>query len=389
MKRWTEVVLVACAAGVALAQWVVPATMQGILSVLLLALVALTIFSQRNALQLTVGSLNAAHLEQLESERRYRALFDACSDAILVYRLEDDGRPGQLVEVNEAACRSLSHTRQELLAMSAEDVHAPEARRNVHERSQALREAGSLVFETVYITGDGRRLPVEVSARLVEIGARRLCLAVGRSIAVHKELEGFLRDLSDRDELTGLLNRRGFFAMVGETRRRARRDGAQVLVMYLDVDGLKRVNDEMGHAAGDTVLLATGDALRLAFREEDVLARLGGDEFVALAVLGRCDDERLDLQAIEARFESAVRATRKELGEDYAFAVSFGSLVVTSDELREIDELLARTDKRMYKAKRSRRRTPGTIRVVASATEETAGIAAGQALGGQEHPRSS
>ena len=159
--------------------------------------------------------------------------------------------------------------------------------------------------------------------------------------------------------------------------------------MYLDVDGLKRVNDEMGHAAGDTVLVATGDALRLAFREEDVLARLGGDEFVALAVLGRCDDERLDLQAIEARFESAVRAKRKELGEDYAFAVSFGSLVVTSDELREIDELLARTDKRMYKAKRSRRRTPGTIRVVASATEETAGIAAGQALGGQEHPRSS
>ncbi|MCX6374375.1 MAG: sensor domain-containing diguanylate cyclase [Actinobacteria bacterium] len=387
MKRWTEFVLVACAAGVALAQWVVPATMQGVLSVLLLALVALTIFSQRNALQLTVGSLNAAHLEQLESERRYRALFDACSDAILVYRLEGDGRPGQLVEINEAACRSLGYPRKELLSMTAEDVHAPEARRNVQERSQALREAGSLVFETVYITGDGRRLPVEVSARLVEIGSRRLCLAVGRSIAVHKELEGFLRDLTDRDELTGLLNRRGFFALVGETRRRARRDGAQVLVMYLDVDGLKRVNDEMGHAAGDAVLIATGDALRLAFREEDVLARLGGDEFVALAVLGRCDDERLDLQAIEARFEGAVRAKRKELGEACAFAVSFGSLVVTGDELREIDELLARTDKRMYKAKRSRRRTSGPIRVVASVTEETARITAGQALGGRALPR--
>src|SRR5450756_2750058 len=63
MKRWTEFVLVACAAAVALAQWVVPATMQGILSVLLLALVALTVFSQRSALQLTIGSLNAAHLE--------------------------------------------------------------------------------------------------------------------------------------------------------------------------------------------------------------------------------------------------------------------------------------------------------------------------------------
>ena len=366
MKRWPEFVLVACAAGVALAQWVVPATMQGVLSVLLLALVALTVFSQRSALQLSIGSLNAAHLEQLESERRYRALFDACSDAILLYRLEDDGRPGQLVEVNEAACRTLGYSRKELLAMSADEVHAAEARRNVQEHSQALREAGNLVFETVYITSDGQRMPIEVSARLVEIGARKLCLAVGRSIAAHKELEGFLRDLTDRDELTGLLNRRGFFAMVGETRRRARRQAAQILVMYLDVDGLKRVNDEMGHAAGDAVLVATGEALRLAFREEDVLARLGGDEFVALAVLGRCADERLDLQAIESRFEGAVQAKRAELGEDYAFAVSFGSLVVTGEELGEIDELLARTDRRMYRAKRSRWRAAGTIKVVAN-----------------------
>ena len=366
MKRWTKLVLVAGAASVTLAHWVVPATMQGILGVLLLALVALTVFSQRSAPHPTVGSPDAAHLEQLESELRYRALFDACSDAILVYRLDDDGRPGQLVEVNEAACRSLGYARKALLAMSADEVHAPEARRHAQERSQALREAGSLVFETVYITGDGQRMPIEVSARLVEIGGRRLCLAVGRSIAGHKELEGFLRDLTDRDELTGLLNRRGFFAMVGETRRRARRAGAQVLLMYLDVDGLKRVNDEMGHAAGDGVLVATGEALRLAFREEDVLARLGGDEFVALAILGRCADERLDRQAIEARFESAVQTKRAELGEDYAYAVSFGSLVVTCEELSEIDELLARTDKRMYRAKRSQRRTPASIRVLAN-----------------------
>jgi len=367
MKRWTEIMLIVCAAGVALAEWVVPsATAQGVLSVLLLALVALTIFAQRNAQQLAIGSLNAAHLEQLQSERRYRALFDACSDAILVYRLEDDGRPGQLVEVNEAACRSLSYARTELLAMTAEDVLAPEARRKARKRSQALREAGSLVFETVFITSDGRRLPIESSARMVEIGGRRLCLAVGRSIAAHKELEGLLRGLTDQDELTGLLNRRGFFAMVGETRRRARRTSAQVLVMYLDVDGLKRVNDEMGHAAGDAVLVAAGETLRLAFREDDVLARLGGDEFVAMAMLGHSDDERLDLQAIETRLEDAVRTKRAELGDDYAFSVSFGSLVVTCDELGEIDELLARTDERMYKAKRARRRASSSISAVAN-----------------------
>lgn len=364
MKRWTEIVLVACAAGVAVAQWLVPSAMQNLLGGLLLGLVILTIFSQRNVL----GSLNAAHLEQLEGERRYRALFDACSDAILVYRLEDDGRPGQLVEVNEAACLGLGYSRGQLLAMTAEDVHAPEARRQVQERAPALTGAGSLAYETVHITSDRQRLPVEVSARLVQIGGRRLCLTVSHSIAAHKELEGFLRTLSDADELTGLLNRRGFFTRVDEVRRRARRSDSQVLLMYLDVDGLKRVNDDLGHAAGDKLLVAAADVLRAAFRERDVVARLGGDEFVALAVLGRHHDERLDRQTIEARLEDAIKTKRVELGSAYDFSVSFGAMVANHAELDEIDELLARADQRMYTVKRARRRQQGSLTLAGNDT---------------------
>ena len=364
MKRWTEIVLVACAACVAVAQWLVPSAMQGVLSGLLLGLVILTIFSQRSML----SSLNAAHLEQLEGERRYRALFDACSDAILVYRLESDGRPGQLVEVNEAACLGLGYSRGQLLAMNADEVYAPEARHQVQERSPALNEAGSLAYETVHITSDRQRLPVEVSARLVQIGGRRLCLTVSHSIAAHKELEGFLRTLSDADELTGLLNRRGFFAKVDTVRRRARRNDSQVLLMYLDVDGLKRVNDELGHADGDKLLVAAADVLRTAFREKDVVARLGGDEFVALAVLGRRHDERLDSEALEARLKNAIKAKRAELGDHYDFSVSFGTMVANHAELNEIDELLARADQRMYTVKRGRRRQPGALARAASDT---------------------
>ena len=101
MRRWTEYVLVACAAGIAVAQWLVPSALEGVLSGLLLGLVILTVFSQRSAMQQTLSSLNEAHSEQLESERRYRALFDACSDAILVYQLEADGRQGRSVSRRE------------------------------------------------------------------------------------------------------------------------------------------------------------------------------------------------------------------------------------------------------------------------------------------------
>ena len=219
MKRWTDLMLVACAAGVALAQWFAPVAVEAVLGGLLFCLVVLTVVSRRAAVGQTLESLNAAHREQLESERRYRALFDACSDVILVYRFEDDGRPGQIVEVNEAACLALGYARAQLLAMTADDVLAPEARKQVRDRAQALADAGTLAYETVHITSDRQRTPVEVTARIVDIGGRRLCLTVSHSIAAHKELEEFLRGLTDVDELTGLLNRRGFFV-------EGRRDGA-------------------------------------------------------------------------------------------------------------------------------------------------------------------
>ncbi len=359
MKRWTELVLIACAGGVAIAQWLGPVSVEGLLSALLFGLVVLTILSQRNAMQLTLDSLNAAHREQLESERRYRALFDAASDVILVHRFDEDGHPGQVVEVNEAACLALGYSRAQLLAMTSEDVLAPEARKQVRARTRALADAGTLAYETLQLTSDQQRLPVEVTARIVDIGGRRLCLTVSHSIAAHKELEESLRSLTDVDELTGLLNRRGFFVRVDEMRRRARRTDRQVLLMYFDVDGLKRVNDEKGHAHGDRLLVAAADVLRAAFRERDVVARLGGDEFVAMALLGRRDDEQLDRERIETRLDEAVCAKRTELGRDYDFSVSFGSMVANHVELTAIDELLARADQQMYAVKRARHRDPG------------------------------
>ena len=329
MKRWTELVLVVSAAAVALAEWLMPASMCALLGLLLFGLVVLTVFSRRSQLSRTLRSLNAAHTEQLESERRYRALFDACSDVILVYRFEADGRAGQIVEVNEAACLALGYSRSQLLAMTADDVLAPEARTQVRERAQALGAAGTLAYETVHISSDRQRVPVEVTARIVDIGGRRLCLTVSHSIAAHKELEEFLRGLTDVDELTGLLNRRGFFARVDEMRRRARRTSRQVLLMYFDVDGLKGVNDELGHAEGDRLLVAAADVLRATFRERDVVARLGGDEFVAMALLGPHHDEKLDRQAIERRLLRA--ATSRTVCSAHA-------------------------DEQMYRTKRARRR---------------------------------
>ena len=243
------------------------------------------------------------------------------------------------------------------MAMPVHDIFAPAVRSELQGRWQELRHAGSLVFETAHLTSRGQPLFVEVNARIVEIRGRRLCLAIARNVAARKQQEELLRGISNQDELTGLLNRRGFFATADEAQRRAARQGVQVLLMYADVDGLKRVNDQMGHAAGDVLIVAAANVLRVTFRETDLLARLGGDEFIALAVLGHSTDEQLDRQTIMARFQAAVAAKRAELGDAYDFSLSCGTIITTADDLGHIDDLLARADREMYAAKRARRRT--------------------------------
>ena len=277
-----------------------------------------------------------------DRERRYQALFEACGDAVFAFELRD-GRPGRFVAANEAACMSLGYPRPALLAMSCDELFAPEMRRAVLQRMQALREAQSLVFEGAFLASDGHRLPVEVSLRRADSAEQPLCLAVARDLSAGRELAEVADARFHTDELTGLLGRRGFFFMVGQARQRARRLGAQVLVLHAELGGLHEANDKLGHAAGDALVLAAAEVLRLSFRDSDVVARLGGDEFAALAVLSRSDRERVDWPTIVARFDEAAAAKRAELAGEFAFTLKRSSRVATWDELDDIDELLRRT----------------------------------------------
>ncbi len=355
MGRWTAALFVVCAAAVAAAAWLVPSTMHGVAGMVLVLIASLAVvLAQRITVRRDAADLESAHREQMESVRRYEAVFEACNDAIFVHEMAQDGQAGRLIEVNEAACMSLGYSRGEIAELSATEINAPEVVTAFREQMERLARTGSVVFETVHITRDGHRLPVEMSARLIEVGGRSLCLSVARNIAARKELEELLRSMSHQDELTGLFNRRGFFTMVEQEKRRAMRMGAQALLLSADLDGLKEANDRLVHAAGDALLLAASDVLRATFRGSDVLARLGGDEFVALAVLGRDDDDRLDEAAIVARLGEAVSAKRDELGDGLDFSLSYGTLLVEWGQLAQIDELLARADAQMYEVKRRR-----------------------------------
>jgi len=165
-------------------------------------------------------------------------------------------------------------------------------------------------------------------------------------------LSADLKRLAITDELTGLLNRRGFTTLATHQAALARRQGWPVVVFALDLDGLKQMNDRGGHHVGDAALRAVGDALRGVLRESDVVGRMGGDEFAVLLVNATGDAAA----SFEARLTAALaRRQDKESQADDAglsLSLSIGSASCGPARRRSLDDLLRRADAVMYARKR-------------------------------------
>jgi diguanylate cyclase (GGDEF)-like protein len=159
-----------------------------------------------------------------------------------------------------------------------------------------------------------------------------------------------IRQLSLTDDLTGLHNRRGFSLLASQLLRSSRRSDQDTWVLFADVDGLKQVNDQLGHEAGDRLLCTAARALRDSFREQDIVGRLGGDEFAVFGVSERRPGSpAVRLQATIERF-NAFR------GSGPVLSMSCG--LVESGAGRTLEELLNEADNAMYNIKRSRQQLP-------------------------------
>jgi diguanylate cyclase (GGDEF)-like protein len=203
----------------------------------------------------------------------------------------------------------------------------------------------ALGLQAVHAGAQDYLLKGEVEGRRL---GRVLRFAIERQQAVTR-----LQNLSLVDELTGLLNRRGFLRIAPQHMKLARRSGRGLLLFYADVDGLKRINDEFGHAAGDHALQSVAAALRTAFRSSDVLARLGGDEFTMLAV-----DTLGDGSAILERLTAALAAANRDEPR-FALDLSVGVAPFEPASDARIEDWLARADQALYQAKGRKPDQPG------------------------------
>ena len=165
-----------------------------------------------------------------------------------------------------------------------------------------------------------------------------------------------LRNLSLVDELTGLHNRRGFNTLGTRHLELAARTGRHCTVFYVDLDGMKLINDDHGHAEGDSALRAAAEVLRRSFRASDILGRLGGDEFAALATNSPPEPP----QSVLDRIREEVRKFNVAGARPWVLSLSIGTARFVHGVEITIEDLLSEADKGMYQDKTKRRRKPGT-----------------------------
>jgi diguanylate cyclase (GGDEF)-like protein len=160
-----------------------------------------------------------------------------------------------------------------------------------------------------------------------------------------------LRVLTVTDPLTGLYNRRGFFLLAEHQWQLALRKKSSFLLLYIDIDRFKEINDTFGHKEGDKALQDVAAALRECFRTTDILVRLGGDEF-ALTTDVPPDSPKM----LEERLVNAVQQITNKTGRPYQISLSIG-ILRCDDSLGalSIEDLLARADALMYEQKRERK----------------------------------
>jgi diguanylate cyclase (GGDEF)-like protein len=178
--------------------------------------------------------------------------------------------------------------------------------------------------------------------------------ALQEEIVQRKKAEEQLRALSFTDELTGLFNRRGLLTMGEHQLKLARRTRRRLLLMYADLDNMKRINDQFGHIEGDAALIEAADILRQVFRESDIIARIGGDEFVILAV----DSDGAQSETLINRIHQRCILANLKKARPYVLAMSAGSAEFDPDQPTTLEELVAQADRAMYAAKQERQKRP-------------------------------
>jgi diguanylate cyclase (GGDEF)-like protein len=176
-----------------------------------------------------------------------------------------------------------------------------------------------------------------------QVFANQVAVAIENS-----RLFGQIQTLAIIDDMTGLYNRRGFFTLAEQQIKLASRLNHAILLVFIDLDKLKHINDEFGHQQGDSALVDVARLLKQSFRNSDIVARIGGDEFVVLAISANGGDATVLIDRLHRKMADL----NKSGANPYHISLSIGTSAWLPGGPINLDDLLARADAQMYQNKR-------------------------------------
>ena len=293
-------------------------------------------------ISIDITSEKTAEAALAASAQQFRLMFDSNPHPMWVYDLETL----RFLAVNDSAVDHYGYSRDEFLAMTLYDIRPPEDAAALAASLSSARPELEHSGVWDHCQKNGREIRVEITSHTLPFDGRNAALVVAQDVTQRLELQDQLAHQAFHDTLTGLPNRMLFSNRLEHALARSARSADPLAVLFIDLDGFKVVNDSLGHAQGDELLIAVSERLSACVRAGDTVARRGGDEFTILL-----EDSNAE-QAIEAAQRIGRRlAAPIELQGHTVYAPASIGIACKSSPLVKADDLLRDADVAMYAAK--------------------------------------
>jgi len=286
-----------------------------------------------------------------ENEYKYQALLESIDGSIYVVDTNY-----KYCFINSIHLHRLGQTEEKSVGKGFGEFHSAEETKLFMEKVDKAINTGKSSTYTYKSFRNDRYFMQTYSPLESESGEIIKVTIISNEVTKIKKMEEQMLKASMTDELTGLYNRRGFFALAEHNFKMIKRSNNKSYLLYIDMDNLKKINDNLGHNEGDAAIVATSKILKTTYRDTDIIARVGGDEFIIFPV-----------ETSEASYESIVSRLQRNLDIyntsklDYKLSLSVGVALISAESSCDIDELIAQADESMYESKQNKKHSHSSV----------------------------